>query len=239
VDAIISSSLFAAACLLLTSAATRFDKRITLLSAVITSAFLGLDDFVTGLPNLLPALKLIGEDWNWTGKFLSLALAAVAIRSLKISRDALGLKFRQEHPALGWTSLAAFVAWGASLGLLFKPGAAGAETLAFQATMPGLSEELVYRGVAPAILLGLIGIKPPVSGIPWVVVIATSLMFGVWHALSFSKGSVTFDLMSGLFPMIGSLAGGWLRFKTKSLIVPILGHSLANVAFHIAGGLSI
>lgn len=37
--------------------------------------------------------------------------------------------------------------------------------------------------------------------------------------------------------MIGSVAGGWLRFKTKSLLIPILGHSLANVAFHVAGGL--
>ncbi|GAF93603.1 unnamed protein product, partial [marine sediment metagenome] len=52
-----------------------------------------------------------------------------------------------------------------------------------------------------------------------------------------SDGKFGFDLMSALFPFIGSIPGGWLRFKTGSLVVPILGHGLANVAFHIAGGL--
>jgi membrane protease YdiL (CAAX protease family) len=46
-----------------------------------------------------------------------------------------------------------------------------------------------------------------------------------------------FDTVSASFPLVGSTAGGWLRFKTGSLLVPILGHSLANVAFHVAGGL--
>jgi membrane protease YdiL (CAAX protease family) len=122
--------------------------------------------------------------------------------------------------------------------LLFKPGAPDAETLAFQATMPGLAEEIAFRGIAPAILLGLMNRKPHVNDIPWAVIFATSLMFGIWHSLSVSGGAVGFDLMSGLFPFIGSIPGGWLRFKTKSLLAPILIHSIANVAFHLAGWLS-
>jgi membrane protease YdiL (CAAX protease family) len=45
-----------------------------------------------------------------------------------------------------------------------------------------------------------------------------------------------FDAMSALFPFIGSIPGGWLRYKTGSLLFPILAHSFANVAFHVAGG---
>lgn len=45
--------------------------------------------------------------------------------------------------------------------------------------------------------------------------------------------------MSALFPLVGSIAGGWLRFKTGSLLVPGLGHGVANVAFQVAGGLAI
>jgi membrane protease YdiL (CAAX protease family) len=37
---------------------------------------------------------------------------------------------------------------------------------------------------------------------------------------------------------VASIPGGWLRFKTRSLIVPVLAHGLSNVAFHIAGGLN-
>jgi membrane protease YdiL (CAAX protease family) len=127
--------------------------------------------------------------------------------------------------------------WGACLGLYFKPGAADVETLAFQALMPGLSEELVYRGIAPALLLGLIWRKGPVEGIPWTVILATSAVFGIWHGMSYSDGKFVFDISSALFPFIGSIPGGWLRFKTGSLLFPVLAHGLANVAFHVAGAM--
>ena len=111
--------------------------------------------------------------------------------------------------------------------------------LAFQAFMPSLSEEIVYRGIVPAMLFGLINKKDPIEGIPWAVVLATSLIFGIWHGLKYSGGNFEFDTMSALFPFVGSIAGGWLRFKTKSLLIPMLGHSFANVAFHVAGGFLI
>jgi uncharacterized protein len=34
---------------------------------------------------------------------------------------------------------------------------------------------------------------------------------------------------------MNGVMGGWLRFKTGSLVFPVLAHSLANVAFHVAG----
>lgn len=236
-DSLISSTIFAGACLVFALLASSADRKITAAFAVAAALYLGLDDFITGLPSLIPSLYFVGGSWNWAGKILSLAFSIVVIVIFKISRDALGLRLKQEYPTIAWISLVGFVIWGAALGAIFKPGAADTETLIFQATMPGLVEEIAYRGIAPALLLGLVNRQPHVHGIPWAVVFATSFMFGAWHALSFSNGSVNFELMSGLFPMIGSIAGGWLRFKTKSLLVPILGHSLANVAFHIVGGL--
>lgn len=212
------------------------DKRILVSSALLFAVYLSFDDLVTGLPNLLPILDFIPGRWNWSGKVLSLFFAAMVMFLLRLSPDAVGLR-RVEHPGIAWIAMGFFVLWGACLGFLFKPGVPDAETLAFQATMPGLAEELAYRGIAPAILLTLMYRRPHVEGIPWAVIIATSVMFGTWHALSFSHGSVGFDVMSGLFPFIGSIPGGWLRFNTKSLVVPVLGHGLANVAFHLAGGL--
>ena len=210
------------------------DKRILVTSAFLFAVYLALDDFVTGLPNLIKALDVIPGHWNWTGKVFSLVLSAIVIYSLKLSRDAVGLR-KQEHSKIAWIGIGLFIIWGACLGLLFKPGAPDGETLAFQATMPGLAEEIAIRGIAPAILLNLMNRKPHIDDIPWAVILATSIMFGIWHSLSFSGGHFGFDIMSGLFPFIGSIPGGWLRFKTKSLLAPILGHSVANVAFHVAG----
>jgi membrane protease YdiL (CAAX protease family) len=234
-DALVFSLIFASIGFAIAILASRADKRILMTSALLFAVYLGGDDLVTGLPTITNSLDFIPGNWNWSGKVLSLALSAIVVLLLRLSPDAIGLR-KQEHPKIAWAGLGFFIVWGICLGLAFKPGVPDAETLAFQATMPGLAEEIAYRGIAPAILLTLMNRKPHVDGIPWVVILATSVMFGLWHSLSFSDGNIGFDLMSGLFPFIGSIPGGWFRFKTKSLLVPILGHGLANVSFHVAGG---
>ena len=236
-DTLVFSLAFAGCALVAGLLARGFDRRIAIAGALLFAAYLALDDLATGLPHLVPALHFLPGEWNWSGKLLSLAFSAIVILALRLSPDAVGLRWRQEHARTGWIAIGLFIAWGACLGMLFKPGVPDAETLAFQATMPGLAEEIAYRGIAPALLLSLWPRKPHVDGIPWAVIVATSVLFGLWHALSYSGGRFGFDLMSGLFPFLGSLPGGWLRFRTKSLVVPIAGHALANVAFHVAGGL--
>lgn len=162
----------------------------------------------------------------------------VVILSLRIDRQALGLTFKQRSPWLSVLAVVGFIVWGSALGLLFQPSPADAETLAFQVSMPGLAEELVYRGVIPALLLGAVFGRPLPDVKYWPVIIGTSIAFGLWHSLGYSHGAFRFDAMSGLFPLLGSIAGGWLRFRTGSLLVPVLGHGLANVAFHVVGGLA-
>ena len=237
-DVVIFSVSFAFVATIAFLLAKPFDKRILVAFALSCAIYLGVDDFVTGLPSMVKGLDVLGDHWNWTGKLLSLALSALIIVALRLSPITIGLTLKHRHTKIGLIALLLFIAWGTCLGLLFKPGAPDAETLAFQVTMPGLSEELVYRGIAPALLLGLIRHKGPTEGIPWVVILVTSVIFGAWHGLNYSDGKFGFDVMSALFPFIGSIPGGWLRFKTGSLVFPVLAHSLANLAFHIAGGLS-
>lgn len=213
------------------------DKRILGVFALIAAAYLGLDDLVTGLASAYSGIDFIGGNWNWTGKVLSLGLSMLMIYVFKLSFETVGLTLKQRHMKIGLIALSLFIVWGACLGYLFKPGITNAETLIFQLTMPGLAEEIAYRGIAPAILLGLIQKKGPVEGMPWVVIVITSLMFGLWHGLSYANGNFGFDIMSALFPFIGSIPGGWLRFKTGSLVFPVLAHGLANLAFHVAGSL--
>jgi membrane protease YdiL (CAAX protease family) len=236
-DALIFSIAFAFAAALVFLAAGAADRKIAVAFALLGALYLGLDDLVTGLASEFSVFSLPGADWNWVGKIFSLVLSALVIAALRLSPEAVGLRLKQNHKKVGIAALVLFAVWGTCLGLLFKPGQADVETLAFQATMPGLAEELVYRGICPAILLGLIYRRAPVQGTPWAVILATSIVFGIWHGLGYSGGDFTWDTMSALFPFVGSIAGGWLRFKTGSLLVPVLGHGVANVAFHVAGGL--
>jgi hypothetical protein len=234
---LVFSACFALISAVLFLLARTFDKRVSLVFALASAAYLGLDDLVTGLPAAIKTLDIPGTHWNWMGKLLSLGLSALAIRALRIRPEAVGITMRWRHGSVGVVVLFFFVVWGACLGLLFKPGSPDLETLAFQATMPGLAEELVYRGILPAILLGRIAKAEHPEGMPWVIIMATAVVFGVWHGLRVSDGQFGFDVMSALFPFLGSILGGWLRFKTRTLAFPIAAHSLANVAFHIAGGI--
>lgn len=237
-DALIFSIAFALAAALVFLGTAAVDRKVTVAFALLGALYLGLDDLVTGLASEFSVFSLPGADWNWTGKIFSLLLSALVIVALRLSPEAVGLTLRQNDKKVAIAGVVFFVLWGTCLGLLFKPGQADLETLAFQATMPGISEELVYRGICPAILLGLIHRRAPVPGTPWAVILATSIVFGIWHGLRYSGGDFSFDTMSALIPLVGSIPGGWLRFKTGSLLVPVLGHAVANVAFHVAGGLA-
>ncbi len=211
-----------------------FDKRLTLGFGLLFAVYIAIDDLVTGLPSAFPALRLVDAQWNWSGKIYSLAVSVAVLLALQIKPSAAGITFKQKNLKASLIALGLFIIWGLSLGLLFNPPTPSVETIAFQGLMPGLSEELVYRGIAPAILLGFIRGREPEEGIPWTVVFITAIMFGVWHGLGYSNAGFSFDVMSASFPFIGAIAGGWLRFNSGSLLFPILVHAVANVVFQLA-----
>jgi len=235
-DLVIFSVTFAAIAAVVFLVAGVFDRRVAASLAILCAIYLGADDLITGIGSTLKGLDAL--HWNWAGKLLSLIFSAVVIVTLGMSPATVGLTFRQRHAGIGLLALVLFMVWGACLGFLFKPGAPDAETLAFQALMPGLSEELVYRGILPALLFGLIRGKGPIEGMPWAVILATAAVFGAVHGLKYWNGEFGFDVPSALFPFIGSIPGGWLRFKTGSLLIPVCAHGVANVAFHLAGGIA-
>jgi uncharacterized protein len=235
-DTLIYALSFATLCFLIFGLLRRWDARLTLVGGLLFAAYLGLDDLLTGLPSASAAFRIVEGEWNWSGKFYSLLLGILVILALRLKPLAVGLTLRQRHLRTSLIALALFGLWGLMLGLLFSPPAPSAETLAFQALMPGVVEELAYRGIAPALLLGLIfgrGTVP--EGIPWAVVLITALAFGLWHGLGYGTAGFTFDPLSALFPFIGSVAGGWLRFHSGSLLFPVLAHGLANTTFQLAG----
>lgn len=211
-----------------------FDKGLSLWAGILFAAYIGLDDLVTGLPYVFSALRLFEAAWNWSGKVYSIMLAALVLTSLRINPAAAGLTMSQRNLSASIIALLGFVLWGLALGLFFRPDQASAETIAFQATMPGLAEELAYRGIAPVLLLGLHPARPAIHGIPWSVIALTACVFAVWHGLRVSQAGISFDLVSAAVPFVGSIAGGWLRFSSGSLVFPTLAHGAANVAFHAA-----
>ena len=232
-DTFIYSLTFSAIALLAFLLLKYFDKRLTYGFGILFAVYLGLDDLVTGLPSSSAAFSFFHGEWNWSGKIYSLVLAIAVIFGLGIKSSAIGLTLKQKRIGTSLIALFLLVLVSFSLGLVFKPSYPSVETLAFQALMPGLAEELAYRGIAPAILLGLIRENGPPQGTPWTVVLITAVMFGVWHGLGYSGGAFSFDSIHSLYTFLGGIAYCWLRFYSGSLLFPILAHSLGNTAFEL------
>lgn len=178
------------------------------------------------LPHLPPA-----ADWNWFGKAMAVVLL-LGIASLpSFGWRRVGLTWHQEG---GWT-LPVIVTLVAVAPLVWLNVADGiepsdAETIAFQLTMPGLDEELFYRGVLLLALNEAFRNKLPVLGarIGWGGVI-TAILFGVIHGLSWDGGlSVSTEAM--LWAGIPGIVLLWLRERTGSLVMPTIAHNLANGA---------
>lgn len=202
--------------------------------AALFFGLLALDDLAVGLPHVLPALHL-GGDWNWSGKILSTVWALTFIALGPLSFSEAGVTRRQRagslRPALFATLALTAASFG--IGLAFGGGPFDSETLAFQLTMPGIAEELVYRGVFIAILHRAL---PSAEGVArWWPVVITAVAFGLWHGLSVDEGRAGFDWLSASFPFVGGLAYGWLRERTGSILFPILAHNFGNTAALFGG----
>jgi membrane protease YdiL (CAAX protease family) len=232
-DSLIGSSISAATCFLVFLCCKWFDKRLLLGFGLLFAVYLGVDDVLTGLPSLVRATDLIPGNWNWSGKIYSLLFSFIVIVTLRMERTSVGLTLKQKNLKSSLVALLLLTSLSFSIGFIFKPELPNVETVAFQALMPGLAEEITYRGIAPAILLGLIRSKPPVNDIPWATIFITGIAFGIWHGLSYSHSQLSFDVMSAIFPPIGGIAYGWLRFNSGSLLLPIIAHGVGNNVFYL------
>ncbi len=177
-------------------------------------------------------------NWNWLGKILSVACSLLALRVFRLSAKEAGLTMPRTGRA--WLiSLAGIVA-----ALAFEVArsvitgdvhlATDTETFAFQATMPGIDEELCFRGVDLALLMRAFPV--PRSGLPvWFLPMAiTTIMFIAGHMVAFHGGVPLVmwkDPLLDALP-IGALLG-LLRIATGSLVGPVLAHNAANLGNHL------
>lgn len=174
------------------------------------------------------------SDWNWEGKVMALILSLVVAVALGARRC--GLTLKQDRKGLKGALIlsGALVALFLGLALYFPGQGTDPDTLAFQLTMPGLDEELFYRGVLLLMLNEAFARPLRILGAPmgWGALIS-SVAFGLAHALGYSDGAFTFDAMTMLLTGGPALLLVWVREKTGSLLLPVLLHNFANSIFLI------
>ena len=204
--------------------------------AITFLALFALDNTVLLLPSVLE-LHPEGLEWNWLGKFAGVAWVVLFIWLGPLSAKDIGVTLRQRvgtvMPAIR-ISGSVLIVTGILfiLNLIEAPPAIG-ETLAYQATMPGITEELIFRGVFLSLLLLALGGSLCRDEFTWTratvgAVLITTLGFGLVHGLSID-GGIHFQIEEFIFTSILGGLFAWLRLYTGSLLFPIVLHNAVNV----------
>lgn len=178
------------------------------------------------IPNLLP-----DSDWNWQGKLLALA-ASLAIAALPMfGWRRVGLTLAQAPGSLkaALPVVLLYCAFFVAIALAFPGDPAGGEEIAFQLTMPGLEEELFYRGLLLFALDRAFTGRVRFLGVDWGWgALLSSLLFGMTHAFGYSDGGFAFDPLYMALTALPSLLAVWVRLRTGSLALPVAMHNVGN-----------
>ena len=224
-------------------------RRQILAKPALLALFFGvyfLDNLAITLTNHIPGLQIIPNHvwegylvYGWSGKLYSILLAVALLFLVRprLTKEEVGLTIRQNEGFLLPTSLVvlALAAWALVVGLNSPKGQPDIRLLIYLAVIPGLNEELIYRGFLLAILNKLIPPKFTLFAAPvgWGVIV-TSVLFGLLHGV-WLDSSLTFhlDTIALRNSTVSGLVFAWLRERTGSLLVPILAHGLEDVLFFL------
>lgn len=189
-----------------------------------------LTNFYGVLPTFLP-----DSDWNWQGKLLALAASLAIASHPAIGWRRIGLTLAQSRKGLvGTLAIAiAYCLFFVAIASMFANDEPNVDAVAFQLTMPGIEEEIFYRGLLLFMLHEAFRGRVRLAGANWGwSALLTSLLFGLAHAFSYSTAEgVSFDAMIMAMTFIPSFLAVWMRERSGSLLLPILVHNFGNSIF--------
>jgi uncharacterized protein len=208
-------------------------RPVHLCGAIIALICYGVS--IIWLPELISWPGWVNDlKWNWTGKLVSIVVSLGLILIWpRLGTTDVGLTFVQRQGSLGPAAVMAAILCASAI-LLQSVVSNGTdtrlETVLFEASMPGLDEELAFRGLIGALLVRAFVKQVSVLGAPmgWGD-LALCLVFGAGHGLLFMQQQLHFDWMS--FAYTGGVGAGllWIRQRTGSLLLPVLTHNVVNI----------
>jgi uncharacterized protein len=196
------------------------------------------DQFLTRY-RFIPILE--SHYWNWSGKLQSIILGVTFILIYrKVSFEEYKFTLRQLSGSLRKTLILLFSMCLLNAILCFAvkylfhiqadSNVTSLESLLFHLTMPGVSEELMFRGILLGLLNQVFEKRMSTFGIKfgWGLIL-TSLLFGMWHGLSVTQGfGIYFSIENILLAGFGGFVFGLIAENSGSLLFPIMCHDLNN-----------
>lgn len=174
--------------------------------------------------------------WNWTGKAVSILCMwslVLFLPALKPARVFATWEQQEGSVLVAVLVICLLCVVQITMQVAFhNTEALSRETLAYQATLPGIDEELVFR----ALLLGMIDFLCPGRIRVWGAALGwgalcSSVAFGLIHALFVVKGySIHIDWVGFVISFGFGLGFAWIAERTRSILLSVVAHNAVNVA---------
>lgn len=213
--------------------------------AVLALAVVSMFVMLTALSGRIPRLPFFAElEHNWQGKVLDLLWVGLLFLVLRRwARREAGLIWRIRSGSGRWALIViagVFVLFIALtlLAVATDPGAhqqVGVGQVLYNATIPNLTEELIWRGAMLAVLDRALGTSWHLAGAPvgWGLVV-TSVAFGAGHLIVLSADGVfSLNIGGGIFATVMGVALAWIWAYTRSVWPAFLLHCAPEVGLDV------
>ncbi len=210
---------------------TRYDcsvGEIDMEKALLTAALLAIPTIA-----LVIGFKLVGRKVEWV-PLLWAGFACLVYFLPRVGfRDA-GLVWTQDEgslrPVIQTGGLVILFMTCVSFLFAYSPNTS-IENLLWQATMPGIDEELFFRGLLLLLLHQAFGKGLNIwwAETGWGFWLVT-VTFGLLHGVTIEGGDIDVDVTIAMGTGFMGFILTWMRERTGSLVVPVLFHNVSNVA---------
>ncbi len=205
-----------------------------------------IDNLLIVLTNCFSGLQMIPNTiWegflvcSWSGKLYSIVCMILVLYLARkvLGKGDVGLTFRQNPGSVLPAGIVIFLlaTWACVVGISSPKGKFDLPSLTYLAIMPGLNEELVYRGILLAILVKIIPGDWKLWGAPfgWGIIVI-SLLFGLLHGFWLDNNlAVHIEVIALRNATISGLIFAWLRARSGSLVMPVIAHGLEDFLFFL------
>lgn len=184
-----------------------------------------------------PPAFLSGTQWNWMGKLAAIAaaLAMLPLLSANERRETgLTLRFKKGWLIRALPAVLLLIAIPIAFARNATRQAWSTEAIVFQATLPGIDEELAYRGLMLAVF-NVAFLRPWKFARTSIgpALFITSIMFGVAHGVTVGDSGLSVNAFNLFRTTFGGLLYGFIMESCGTLIAPILAHNVSNTARYL------
>jgi hypothetical protein len=196
-------------------------------ASIICFAIFVADIFAVFLPTAFGAQGML---WAWSGKIVEIGLALVLCRVIIRNWSFLNI------PSQSWLPVTLLIALLTTIPTVLGdwnslPNTLDMNVFTYQALMPGIAEELIYRLLLLYVIDQAFGRSVTFFGvnIGWGVVISTILFYGA-HCVSFDANwALSIEYIKAIDFLIYGFALCWLRYKFDSILPCIIAHNVHNI----------